>query len=115
MSAKVFGGKPEDYSKYHNWMDSTKAASPAVWHRAILHNSFGIFLGEQLFGETFINSDGKEVSVRDVLEQHVIDDHGFIPNVDQWFEGVKPKKWMMGEGQTNRMKKLGFTEQELSD
>lgn len=45
----------------------------------ILHNALGIFICEQVFGTYFTNSDGKIVQVRDVAEQHVLDDLGTIP------------------------------------
>ncbi len=50
-SALEFGGKPEDYIDIHNWFDQTKAHIPDASHRLVLHNSFGIFLCEQQFGD----------------------------------------------------------------
>ncbi len=94
-SVKRFGGIPEDYIKIHNWFDSTKAAYAHVRHRAILHNTFGIFLAEQLFGLTIINSDGKEIPVRIIAEQHVKEDLGFIPTLENWFDEMPVKQWMM--------------------
>ena len=76
VSVKKWGGKEEDYQKIHDWFDQTKAHFPDMRHRAILHSSFGIFLCEQMFGLNITNSDGKTVSVRDIAEQHVIDDMG---------------------------------------
>ena len=60
-SVKRYGGTVEDYQKIHDFFDSTKAAFADVRHRAILHNSFGIFLVESVFGTTITNSDGKVV------------------------------------------------------
>lgn len=79
ISAKKFGGKPDDYLKIHNWFDQTKSTIADVRHRMILHNALGIFICEQVFGTYFTNSDGKIVQVRDVAEQHVLDDLGTIP------------------------------------
>jgi hypothetical protein len=39
----------------------------------------GIFLAEKLFGIAIVNSDGKQVPVRYVGEQHVREDLGRIP------------------------------------
>ena len=84
ISAKKFGGIPEDYIEIHDWFDSSKAHVPDARHRLALHNSFGIYLCEQVFGEiiqmpngTFKRapyitiSNGKQVSVRDVAEQQL--------------------------------------------
>lgn len=94
-SASKFGGVAEDYIEIHNFMDSTKAALPDSRHRAILHNSFGIFLAEKVFGVTITNSEGRKVSVRDVAEQHVIEDMGFIPTIEKWFENMAIEPWMI--------------------
>ncbi len=96
-SAKRYGGKPEDYQKIHDWFDQTKAAHPTLKHRAILHNSFGIYLAEQMFGTTLTNSDGKVISVRSIGEQHVIDDLGFIPSLDEWLKAMTDEPWMYGQ------------------
>lgn len=93
-SAKKFGGTPEDYIKIHSWFDSSKSTIATWQHRALLHNSFGCFLCEQLFGVTITNSDGKEVPVRAIAEQHVIEDLGFIPSVEKWLSNLHPEPWM---------------------
>jgi len=80
-SAKKYGGKPEDYLHLHNWFDETKAHVPDMRHRAIRHNSFGIWDLEQRFGATLVNSEGKTVSVRDIGEDHVLEDLGTIPTL----------------------------------
>lgn len=81
ISVRRFGGKVEDYLAIHNWFDQTKAHVPDARHRLVLHNSFGIFLCEQQFG-TYITIGGdRQISVRDVAEQHVLDDLGFIPSL----------------------------------
>ena len=99
-SVKHFGGKIDDYLHIHNWMDSTKAATANFYHRAILHNSFGPFLAEQVFGVTITNSDGKVISVRDIIEMHIKEDcSGRIPTIDEWLSDLQPKAWMLGRGQ----------------
>lgn len=96
VSVKKFGGKAEDYQKIHDFFDQTKAHLPDMRHRAILHSSFGIFLAEQFFGINIKNSDGKLVSVRDIGEQHVIDDMGFIPTIQDYLEGMPLYDWLGG-------------------
>lgn len=80
-SARKYGGTPEDYVPVHNFFDETKAHVPDVRHRTILHNSYGIWLAERIFGVTVTNSEGNKVSVRDLGEDHVIEDLGFIPTL----------------------------------
>lgn len=94
-SARRFGGVPEDYQPLHDWMDRTKSAWADSRHRAVLHNTFGIFLGEEHFGHTITISTGKKVPVRLVLEQHVYEDCGFIPTIEQWLEGLPRTEWMV--------------------
>jgi len=101
ISANKFGGSPEDYIEIHNWFDSTKAHVADARHRIILHNAFGIFLCEQTFGEIvrkhdgsyvrmpyITNSIGKQISVRDIAEQHVLDDMGCIPSLSDVLDKV---------------------------
>lgn len=94
-SSKRFGGKPEDYLHIHRWFDQTKAHLADARHRAILHSSFGIFLCEQFFGVTLINSDDKTVAVRSIAEQHVLEDMGgHIPSVQDWLAELPLQPWM---------------------
>ena len=95
-SAKKHGGKWEDYIEIHNFMDSSKAACASMHHRAIFHSAFGIFIVEKTFGVTLKNSDGKLVSVRDLAEDHVIEDLGFIPSLDHWLNNMTSQDWMFG-------------------
>jgi len=94
ISVRKFGGKVDDYIPLHNWMDSTKGYVPDMRHRMILHNAWGIMLAEQIHGVYFKNSDGKDVSVRDVLEQHVVDDLGHIPTLEKCMSGMPVEPWM---------------------
>jgi hypothetical protein len=94
-SARRFGGKPEDYLPVHNWFDATKAITADFRHRALRHHSEGIFLAEELFGVTILNSAGRAVPVRLVGEQHVREDfNGRIPAAIDWLRSIKAEKWM---------------------
>lgn len=94
-SARRFGGTPEDYMALHEWMDHTKAHLADARHRLVLHNSWGIFLAEQVHGKVLTRaSDGKEVPVRTVLEQHVLEDIGRIPTLEQCLASVTLEPWM---------------------
>jgi hypothetical protein len=93
-SARLFGGKPEDYLAIHNWFDESKAHLADVRHRALRHHTEGIFLCERLFGVVLENSDGRPVPVRAVGEQHVKDDLGWVPTVKDWLENLEVQPWM---------------------
>lgn len=104
LSAKKHGGEPEDYQEIHDFIDSSKAAFADVQHRAILHSSFGIFLAERIFGTTITNSAGKKVSVRDVAEEHVFQDMGFIPTIEKWLKHLPLEDWMFGRAAGKKKK-----------
>lgn len=95
-SVKKYGGKAEDYLAIHEFFDSSKIAYAKIQHRAIIHNTFGIFIVEKIFGSIIKNSDGKVISVRDIAEDHVIDDLGFIPTVADWVDNIPMADWMIG-------------------
>jgi hypothetical protein len=93
-SARLFGGVPDDYLAIHNWFDESKAHLPDVRHRALRHHSEGIFLCEKLFGTTIKNSEERLVPVRQIGEQHVKDDLGWIPTVKDWLVHLPLQPWM---------------------
>lgn len=94
-SAKRLGGEADDYLFLHEWMDHTKAHLGDARHRLFLHNSWGIFLGEQMFGTVFFRkSDNKPVPTRNVLEQHVLEDIGFIPTLEECVRSVPLDGWL---------------------
>jgi hypothetical protein len=95
-SAAKFGGTPSDYIKIHEYFDSTKSSHADVRHRAILHTAFGIYLVADVFGHHITNSDGKTVSVRDIGEQHVMEDLGRIPSMSDYLNHMTIEDWMMG-------------------
>ena len=96
-SARRFGGKPEDYLPIHTWFDESKAFLADFRHRALRHHTEGIFLCERIFGVTIPNSDGKEIPVRYIGEQHVKEDLGRIPTAQDWLTQIKPERWMYGQ------------------
>ena len=102
-SVRKYGGVIEDYLPIHNFMDSTKAVMADIRHRAILHSAFGIYLVENVFGVYIKNAQGKDVSVRDVAEDHVIEDLGFIPSMENYLKNMQIQPWMSGT-QRNRRK-----------
>jgi hypothetical protein len=93
-SAKRWGGQPSDYQDIHDFIDSPKVCLGDMRHRAILHHTLGCFIAERVFGITRINSDGKTYSVRDVVEQHVIEDLGCLPTPQDYLECMTLEPWM---------------------
>lgn len=109
-SAKRFGGRPEDYLPLHNWFDASKAHEPTFRHRALRHHTLGIFEAETVFGTTITNSDGKQVPVRFIGEQHVREDFsGYIPTLHDWLHNIPEERWMQPHPAYQRefMKEIG--------
>lgn len=94
-SVKKFGGQVSDYEPIHNWFDATKSFVGDFRHRALRHHTLGIFECERVFGITITNSDGKEVPVRFIGEQHVREDFsGYIPTPQDWLKDIPYQPWM---------------------
>lgn len=109
-TANKWGGEPEDYLEIHDFMDSSKAAFPDNRHRALTHNSWFIFVVERVFGHAIENSAGRDVSVREICEQHILEDYGnkYIPTVSDYLEGMEFQSWMNNgiEGAPTSQRKL---------
>lgn len=95
-SVRHWGGKREDYLEIHTFMDSCKSAFPDNRHRALTHNSWFIWnIIPRVFGVTITNSDGREVSTREIAELHISEDYGgFIPSAQDFLEEMPLKDWM---------------------
>jgi hypothetical protein len=104
-SARKFGGVASDYMAIHMWLDGSKAAFPDNRHRALTHNSWFIsvvleavhFPQYGWHGPLLVReSDGKTVSVRDVAEQHILEDFGgrFIPTAQDYLQELEMRDWM---------------------
>ena len=96
-SVRKFGGKKEDYIRIHEWFDETKSWLGHSTHRMFRHHSEGIFECEKRFGMVITNSDGKDVYVRYIGEQHVKEDcNNYIPTAKEWVDMIasgKPELW----------------------
>ena len=112
VSVKKYGGTVEDYMPIHDFFDSSKACLPDVRHRCLLHSSFGIFLVERVFGTYITNSDQKRIPVRDIAEDHVIQDMGYIPTVEKWLKNMPIEDWMFGleKVKTKKVKHISFVD-----
>ena len=97
-SVKKFGGVPEDYIEIHDFLDSSKGTIADSRHRALTHNAW--FLStvlERVFGHNITNSSGRLVSVRDIGEQHILEDYGgrYIPSAQDFLQEIEMKEWML--------------------
>jgi hypothetical protein len=87
LSEKKFGGLAIDYLEIHKFLDSSKLFMFHIKHRLLLHNTFGIELCTELFGDFLVNSDGKTILVRDIAAEHCKEDlGGAVPTLNDWFK-----------------------------
>lgn len=96
-SARKFGGKPEDYLAIHEFLDASKGTIADNRHRALTHNAWFLsFVLPRVFGDVRANSGGRVYSVRDVGEQHVLEDFGgaFIPSAQDYLAELPLLGWM---------------------
>lgn len=96
-SARLFGGVMEDYLAIHELMDSSKLAVADNRHRSLTHNNWFIrYILPRVFGEVITNSEGKQVSIHSIGEQHILEDFGgkFIPTAQDYIENMEFRDWM---------------------
>lgn len=91
ISQKRWGGKVDDYLAIHNFIDSTKSLCSDSRHR-ILHTLWGVQnVIEPIFGHTLINSDDKQVNIKDMCEKdHLLVDYNnrFIPTLADFTNAI---------------------------
>lgn len=107
-SVRKWGGEVGDYLPLHEWLDESKGYMGDFRHRALRHHAQGIFEMAEVFGPLLTLSTGKVIPTRWVGEQHVIEDLGRIPTIQDWFQHIVPQPWM------NKPRKLSV-ELEQSD
>lgn len=89
LSKKKFKGTAEDYLHIHKFIDTSKLFYFDIKHRILLHNTYGIDICIQKFGETFINSEGQTILIRDIAAEHCKEDlMGVVPTLNNWFKYV---------------------------
>ena len=104
-SVKKWGGTVDDYLPIHNWFDETKMHYPDMRHRALRHHAEGIFWCEEKFGVYIVNSNGRQVPVRALGEQHCIEDIGFIPTIKDYLDNMNIVNWMYKPGEGRKVLK----------
>ena len=87
LSAYKFGGKPEDYFKIHKFLDTSRLFYHHFKHRILLHNTYGINICTQLFGDYIINNEGITILVSDIAAAHCSEDlNNNVPVLNDWFK-----------------------------
>ena len=94
-SAKKFGGVPEDYWKLHEWFDASKGYYAQPAHRALRHHTAGVIEAESVFGPAIRTSAGRDIPTRLLAEQHIVEDLGRIPTVEDWLRNLPLEGWML--------------------
>jgi hypothetical protein len=109
-SAKRFGGIADDYLHIHTVMDSSKLFLADWRHRALLHNTFGIHIFEQLMGSSFKRkSDGVDVCTRSVITQHILEDLGAVPTPGEFLREMPLRQWMSGIKEKDKLRMQTLT------
>ncbi len=93
-SALRFGGEPEDYIALHLWFDEPKGHIGNWSQRALRHHTLGITEAIERFSPWLTLSTGKRVSTRLVAEQHLMEDLGWLPTVQDWLQHLDVQPWM---------------------
>lgn len=97
FSVRRHGGTVDDYLPIHNFLDSSKAVVADMRHRALLHNSFGCYIAEQMFGTYLTLDNGDKISVRAIAEEHIVQDLGRVPSVTDFFDAIPLEDWLPGK------------------
>lgn len=94
-SVKKFGGTLEDYLPIHELMDIGKSVVPDVRHRMLFHHKTGIPLLSLILGDTIklSRSSGKKVFVNAVTMQHIEEDLGSIPSLNDYLNCIPDESW----------------------
>ena len=108
-SANKWGGIAEDYLYIHRWFDETKAFTGDWTHRALRHHSAGIEWACKILGDVvpvYVLGKERKIPTRQVAEQHVLEDCGFIPTPQDWLRGLvkHPDEWMLKVKKTTTYK-----------
>jgi hypothetical protein len=91
ISVKRWGGSESDYLEIHDFIDHTKSICADARHR-ILHTHWAVNnIVVPIYGNTLVNSDGKNINVKDMCERdHLLADYQnkFIPTLSDFVEAI---------------------------
>ena len=92
-SANAFGGVMEDYLAIHEWFDRSRGGTSSILHRMLAHHTAGIQDAVAHFGSTITISTGRKVPVSLIGEQHITEDLGFVPTLDDYIGMMTCPRW----------------------
>lgn len=96
-TAAKFGGSAKEHYPIHDWLDETKQYTGDWTHRALRHHSAGVQWAIEKFGPCLTLETGPPIPVKLIVEQHILEDCGFIPTPADWLRNLKtgPEPWML--------------------
>ena len=110
---KFKGATDDDFKQFvtiHEKMDCSKAWIPDNRHRVLTHTMFWVKeVMIPIFSSYITLSDGSKISVKDICEQHILEDYRmkFIPTPQDFIENMEYKQWMQnGKGTPPSANKL---------
>ncbi len=92
-SVNAFGGEMEDFLPIHEWIDRSRGGTNSILHRFLSHHTQGIQDCVAHFGSTITTSKGRKVPVSLIAEQHIQEDLGFIPTMDDFIGMMTCPRW----------------------
>ena len=98
-AARKWGGTADDYIQVEELIDSSKQFIGDARHRALFHNTYGVWLCQRVFGRVIsVEKENGivEVPVRLVAEQHILEDLGWLPSPNDYFKSMPLETWMSG-------------------
>lgn len=100
-SMKKFKGETEEdlqnFIAIHSKLDCQKAWIADNRGRVLTHTMFWVKeVMLPIFGDYIVLSNGNRVSVKDICEQHILEDYRmkFIPTPQDFIQEMSYKKWM---------------------
>ena len=79
--------KTPRYKRLHKPIAYAKGSGPYL----------GIYIAERVFGTYIVNSHGRKVQVRDIAENHILEDMGTIPTVQDYLQHLPLLPWLGGK------------------
>lgn len=93
-SAKLHGGRWQDYFALHHHFDSSKAVLCHFTHRALKHHLQGVAAAAEIFGDSIPNSDGAHIPTETLGRQHLTEDCRTLPSASDWVKDFEPPGWL---------------------
>lgn len=111
QSAEKYGGEASDYEPIHEFLNWPRDFLPDSRFQRIFHNGWGIHMVYKKMGEYLTRaSDGKTVLVRQIAQDHIICDLGYVPTIEESLKGIHVQSWMYNKAQRLSRTLLGEEE-----